>query len=49
MLAWNPGLSVTHEKALKLIHPDDKAMFRTFMSDIIGNKGQASSNTDRVA
>lgn len=42
MVGLGPGLSFTHENALKLIHPDDKAMCLNAMAEIISKKGQAS-------
>jgi len=42
MIGLGPGLSFTHESALTLIHPDDKAMCLKAMAEVISKKGQAS-------
>jgi PAS domain S-box-containing protein len=41
MLGIDSGLSVKFENTLKLIHPDDKAMFQEIMGEVISKKGQA--------
>lgn len=42
ILGLDSGLSVKFENTLKLIHPDDKAMFQKVMGEVISKKGQDS-------
>ncbi|MDO9581991.1 MAG: sigma 54-interacting transcriptional regulator [Desulfomicrobium sp.] len=42
ILGLDSGLSVKFENTLKLIHPDDKAMFQKVMGEVISKKGQGS-------
>ncbi len=41
ILGVDSGLSVKFENSVKLIHPDDKAMFQKVMGEVISTKGQA--------
>jgi PAS domain S-box-containing protein len=42
ILGLDSELSVKFENTLKLIHPDDKAMFHKVMGEVISKKGQGS-------
>jgi formate hydrogenlyase transcriptional activator len=42
ILGLDSELSVKFENTLKLIHPDDKAMFQKVMGEVISKKGQGS-------